>query len=228
MNTADVIDTVYYGEEQDFDGSYNPTNREPMWTTKFKTNNTPLGSVMKTLNKLRSYAIGDGARYEQSGSGNYVSFLSYPVFNSTHVVAFRKGYAGNQVVYVVSNLGSQPGNNPEASFTLNSTGTGFHPRQNLTEILSCESFLADSDSGDIDVNLHDGGPRVYYPTDSLGDSGICGNGLSTENPATPTTSASGTAKPASPTKTGSGSTLHALSGGMHLVSVLASWFLMFS
>ena len=203
-----TIHIVYYGEEQEFTGAYNPVNREPMWPTQYKNNTTPLPSLIRSLNKLRSYAIGDGKKYsdEQSGGNDYLSYLSYPVFNSSHVVAFRKGYTGNQVIFVLSNLGSHPGRSPEKSFTLSSTGSGFHPRQNITEIISCKSLLAESDSGDVDVDLDDGQPRVYYPTDSLNNSGICGHVSSSSDSSGSlgggtTTSTTGSGYP-KPTKSG--------------------------
>jgi alpha-amylase len=57
--------------------------------------------------------------------------------------------------------------------TLTSLATGFHPRQNITEILSCQ-FTQLDDTGDLEINLHDGDPRIYYPTDSLHGSDLCG------------------------------------------------------
>lgn len=199
-----------------------------MWPSKYKTN-TPLPSLVKTLNQVRSHAIGDGSKHQPSGSADYASFVSYPVYNSTHVVAFRKGATGNQVIYVVSNLGSNPpSNDPEISVTLKSSGTGFQPGQNITEVLSCKSFLATAHSGDVEVDLSDGSPRIFYPTDSLQNSGLCINGLSSTSTSptgsTPTTPATGTEKP---TPTGNaGSVLGTTT--VPLITIVSSLYLMFS
>ncbi|TQB73364.1 hypothetical protein MPDQ_005949 [Monascus purpureus] len=174
---GDGIPVLYYGEEQHFDGAYNPVNREPLWSTGYDNTSTPLPALVQSLNRIRSYAIQDGQQYTEdaSGSREYATFVSYPIYNTSHVVALRKGYAGNQVVAVLSNLGSNPSSDSsETSLVLSTNGTGFHPGQNVTEILSCESVLTDSSSGDLRVSLSDGGPRVFYPSKSLNNSGICG------------------------------------------------------
>lgn len=75
---------------------------------------------------------------------------------------------------VLSNLGSHPNNSAAAQVTLKSDGTGFSPGQNVTEVLSCKTVVTDA-SGNLNVVLNDGGPRVYYPTSSLNVSGICGH-----------------------------------------------------
>ncbi|KAI2952631.1 CAZyme family GH13 [Aspergillus niger] len=186
---TDGIPILYYGEEQHLTGSYNPVNREALWLTNYSMRSTSLPTLVQSLNRLRSYASGDGEQYtqkSQSGS-DYLSYLSAPIYNSTHILATRKGFAGNQVVSVVSNLGAKPATKATTKITLGSDETGFQSKQNVTEILSCKTFVTDS-SGNLAVDLSsDGGPRVYYPTDSLKDStDICGDKT---KPATPSSSA---------------------------------------
>lgn len=156
---------------------------------------TSLPTLVQSLNRLRSYASGDGEQYtqkSQSGS-DYLSYLSAPIYNSTHILATRKGFAGNQVVSVVSNLGAKPASKATTKITLGSDETGFQPKQNVTEILSCKTYVTDS-SGNLAVDLSsDGGPRVYYPTDSLKDStDICGDQTKS---ATPSSSAASSVSP---------------------------------
>lgn len=172
---------VYYGEEQHFNGSFNPVNREALWVTNYNEA-TPLADLIRSLNRLRSHAASNGTRYTERQSNNnnndnnndYLTYPSSVVYNTTHTLALRKGYPGNQVITVLSNLGSYPNNNPEKTLTLPARETGFHPRQNITEIISCRSVLTDSALGDLSLSLDDGGPRVYYPTNSLASSGLCG------------------------------------------------------
>ncbi|PWY83590.1 alpha-amylase [Aspergillus heteromorphus CBS 117.55] len=175
---ADGIPILYYGEEQHLTGAFNPVNREALWLTNYSMSSTSLPSLVQSLNRMRTYASGAGQNYtlsSQSGT-NYLSYVSLPIFNSTNILAMRKGYAGNQVVSVVSNLGAKPATQATTKITLDASGTGFQSRQNVTEILSCTTFVTDG-SGNLPVDLSsDGGPRVFYPTDSLNRSTeICGN-----------------------------------------------------
>ncbi|KAJ5724845.1 hypothetical protein N7493_006573 [Penicillium malachiteum] len=175
---TDGIPILYYGEEQHLSGGYNPVNREALWLTKYSMKSTSLPVLVQSLNRIRSYASGDGKNYTvapKSGT-DYLSYLSFPIYNTTNILAMRKGFTGNQVVSVVSNLGVKPASNATTRFTLGSDGTGFSSGQNVTEVLSCKTFIVDS-SGDLSVDLSsDGGPRVFYPTESLNRSTIiCGN-----------------------------------------------------
>ncbi|KAL1968941.1 hypothetical protein VTN77DRAFT_775 [Rasamsonia byssochlamydoides] len=180
--------TVYYGQELHLQGPYNPLNRGALWLTGYANDTTSLPSLVQSLNRLRAHAAGNGTRFTESSSSpqqhDYLTYVSYPIHNTSHTVAFRKGYPGNQVITVLSNLGSRPSSNdPETSFTLPAAGTGFHPHQNVTEILSCRSVLTDG-AGNLNVNLaDDGGPRVYYPTNSLNGSVLCGHELKAKSSA---------------------------------------------
>lgn len=161
--------TVYYGEEQHLAGGFNPVNREALWLTKYSMNSTSLPSLVQSLNRIRSYGSGDGGEpmVAPKSRSDYLSYLSLPIYNSTNILAMRKGYTGNQVVSVVSNLGAKPATKATTKITLGSDSTGFSAGQNVTELLSCKTFVTDR-SGNLNVDLSsDGGPRVYYPTESL-------------------------------------------------------------
>jgi alpha-amylase len=178
-------------------------------------NSTSLPSLVQSLNRIRSYASGDGEKSmatPKSGS-NYLSSLSLPIYNSTNILAMRKGLTGNQVVSVVSNLGAKPATKATTHIRLGSDGTGFSSGQNVTELLSCKTFVTDS-GGSLNVDLSsDGGPRVYYPTENLNRStNICGDHTQTLT----TSSASPT------TSTGAGISLFGLSWGMRTLIVTAA------
>ena len=51
---------------------------------------------------------------------------------------------------------------------------GYASDTQLTEILTCAMVTADS-NGNIEVPMARGLPRVYYPTDGLSGSGLCGS-----------------------------------------------------
>ncbi|OQD86152.1 hypothetical protein PENANT_c008G04192 [Penicillium antarcticum] len=212
---TDGIPILYYGEEQHLSGGFNPVNREALWLTKYSMNSTSLPLLVQSLNRIRSYASGDGEKsmvVPKTGS-DYLSYLSLPIYKSTNILAMRKGLTGNQVVSVVSNLGAKPATKATTQITLGSDGTGFSSGQNVTEIFSCKTFVTDS-SGNIYVDLSsDGGPRVYYPTESLNRStNICGNHTQTS-----------TASSASPnTSTGAGIPLFGLSWEKRTLIVTAA------
>ncbi|OQD67747.1 hypothetical protein PENPOL_c003G06598 [Penicillium polonicum] len=212
---ADGIPILYYGEEQHLSGAFNPVNREALWLTKYSMNSTSLPLLVQSLNRIRSYASGDGEKSTltpKSGS-DYLSYLSLPIYNSTNILAIRKGFTGNQVVSVVSNLGAKPATKATTKITLGSDGTGFSSGQNVTEILSCKTFVTDS-SGNLSVDLSsDGGPRVYYPTESLNRStSICPNHTQTS-----------TASSASPkASTGAGISVFGLSWEMRTLILTAA------
>lgn len=151
-------------------------------------NATSLPSLVKSLNHIRTYASGDGKNStETPKSGtDYLSYLTNPIYNSSNILALRKGYTGNQIVSVVSNLGAKPATKAITKITLGSDGTGFSAGQNITELLSCKTVVADS-SGNLHVDLSsDGGPRVYYPTESLNRSTtLCGNHTQTSSASSP-------------------------------------------
>ncbi|RAH81948.1 alpha-amylase [Aspergillus japonicus CBS 114.51] len=218
---ADGIPILYYGEEQHLSGAFNPVNREALWRTNYSMDSTSLPSLVQSLNRIRSYASGDGKQYtlKSQAGRDYLSYLSLPIYNSTNILAIRKGFAGNQVVSVVSNLGAKPATKATTKFTLGADGTGFQSRQNVTEILSCKTFVTDA-SGNLTVDLSsDGGPRVYYPTDSLKNStNICKDDDSSTG--TPSSSAASSASP-SPS-TGAQSSLFGLSREIRTVLVTAA------
>lgn len=167
---------VYYGQEQHLSGASNPLNREALWLTGYRNQSTSLPSLIQSLNRLRSHAAGNGSRFTDASEPHrdYLTYITLPIHDSDHVLALRKGFAGNQVVSVLSNLGSHPSGDAETSVVLPAEGTGFRPEQNVTEILSCRTLVTDR-SGNLRASLEDGGPRVYYPTESLNMSGLCGH-----------------------------------------------------
>ncbi|OXV11997.1 hypothetical protein Egran_00242 [Elaphomyces granulatus] len=166
---------IYNGQEQHYSGAFNPVNREAVWLSSYNEN-APLYKVIQSLNQIRSHAAGNGSQFTESSepSQDYIEYLSYPFITQTHILALRKGFKGNQVIMVLSNLGSNPASSEDTNAALPASQTGFHPSQNVTEILSCKTVTTDS-SGQLNISLNDGGPRVYYPTLSLNQSGLCGH-----------------------------------------------------
>lgn len=80
----------------------------------------------------------------------------------------RKGFAGKQIVTVLTNSGSGAG-----SSTLSLPNTGYANGANLVEILTCADVTVDG-NGNVPVPMNGGLPRVLYPKGELSGSGVCG------------------------------------------------------
>lgn len=175
---ADGIPKMYYGQEQHLTGNYSPYNRQEIWTTGYDTT-VPLYTLTATLNKIRNHAI--------SLSSNYVTNSSSILYTDGSVYSARKGVEGSQIVAVLSNQGTSGG-----SYTLDVPGAATKGTS-MTEILGCTTATAGT-NGTITVKMDAGLPKVWFPTDSLKGSGLCGTESSTSSSATGTaTSSSSTA-----------------------------------
>lgn len=93
---------------------------------------------------------------------------NYPIYQDSTTIAMRKGFDGNQVVAVLSNLGA--GGN---SYTFSLGNTGYTSGEQVVEMYSCQVFTIDS-NGNLAVQMGGGLPKVFYPRGQLSNSGICG------------------------------------------------------
>ena len=174
---TDGIPIIYAGQEQHYAGGNDPSNREATWLSGYNTQ-APLYTHVAQLNQIRARAIAQDA--------TYLTYQSYPIYTDTSTIAMRKGFDGNQIVSVLSNLGSGG-----ANYTLQLTGSGFAAGSTVVEILSCTDITVDG-SGTVPVDMSGGAPRVshrhltftvpsssfwqiLYPQAQLSGSGICGN-----------------------------------------------------
>ncbi|KAL2158581.1 hypothetical protein VTH06DRAFT_4348 [Thermothelomyces fergusii] len=155
----DGIPILYQGQEQYYDGSRTPSNREALWTSGYSASSEFYQWITK-LNRIRALAIAQDEDYVTSK----ITF----VYSDSHTVATRKGNAGHQIVSIFTNMGASS----SASVTLPSSATGFDANQQLLDVLSCTLFTTDS-SGGLTVTLVDGLPRVLYPTSRLAGSSLC-------------------------------------------------------
>lgn len=156
----DGIPIIYEGQEQHYSGGSTPDNREAVWLSGYDTSAT-LYSWITNLNAIRSWAI--------SEDSTYLTYLAWPIYSDSHTIGMRKGNTGKQIVGVYSNVGASG----STTVALEASSTGFTANQALTDVMSCDSFTADS-SGDLSVTISSGLPRILYPTSALSGSSICG------------------------------------------------------
>jgi alpha-amylase len=155
----DGIPIIYAGQEQHYNGVNDPYNREATWLSAYPTS-APLYRLIASLNQVRNRAL--------YMSANYLTYMSYPIYSDASTIALRKGYSGNQVVTVLSNLGASG-----TSYTLTVGNTGYTAGQVVMEMLSCKTATANAD-GSIPVTMGGGQPKVFYPVTQIKGSGMCG------------------------------------------------------
>jgi alpha-amylase len=156
----DGVPMIYQGQEQHLNGAFPPNNREALWLTNYNTN-APLYQLMAKLNKIRRQA----GRVDP----NYFNVFSYPIFTGKSEVAIRKGNEGRQTILVLSTNGETGG---QYSLVLPVT---YQPGTVVTEIMTCVNYTI-NESGQLNLLMDKGQPRVLFPANQMGDSGLCGVG----------------------------------------------------
>ncbi|KAK0656422.1 glycoside hydrolase superfamily [Cercophora newfieldiana] len=183
----DGIPIVYQGQEQGFRGAGVPLNREALWLSGYDTS-TELYAWIARLNRVRSWVIAQDERY--------LTYRAHVVFSDANRIVLRKGYDGNQVVSVYTNLGET---GSAGAVTLAREASGFGAGQGVVDVMSCEEFTVGAD-GSLGVAIVRGLPRVLYPAARLAGSGIC-PGVGGDPVTSTLTSTSSTSSTPTPTPT---------------------------
>jgi len=172
---TDGIPIVYYGQEQGFNGSHNPDNREALWPSAYNTNK-PLVTHITKLNAARK------AAYAYSQDFHHVQMKI--VGQSNNSLAISKP----PMLALLSNAGNT------STPSWNISDAGYDANQQLVDVLSCNSVQADG-SGAVTVTSTNGDPVVLLPNSMLVGSGLCGNsvGLKVTNPGSSRSTHSATA-----------------------------------
>ncbi|KAH0562159.1 hypothetical protein GP486_003145 [Trichoglossum hirsutum] len=170
---------VYQGQEQHFRGSSDPSNREPLWPTEYRTT-TPLYQHISILNRLRRHAI-----LSQPSPGIHARTRSIMLYADRTTLVVRKA----DLVAVYSNRGEGSGRR----FVSRIAGVAA-PGSTLVDVLRCGveivdaggafSLVVDSGLPKVSQKLQPPGFRVltptlrhaqaFYPAFRLQGSGICG------------------------------------------------------
>ncbi|KAH9997556.1 glycoside hydrolase family 13 protein [Russula vinacea] len=147
-----IIPINYYGQEQYVDGSGDPYNRGPLWTTGYQK--TAAYNLTATLNKLRNYLV---------NNTDWAQSRTQVLHVTSQGLAIMKG----NVVTIVTNIGSPPQNTSMYAYT---------PWPNSfssNDILSCKQWAVGS-NGSVEVEYSKGGtPVILVPDEILDASGLC-------------------------------------------------------
>lgn len=147
---ADGIPIIYEGQEQQFSGGNDPYNREAVWLSGYNTA-APLYQFIASINQLRNHAIYAGS--------SYLTYKAYPIYSDSSTIVMRKGFNGNQIIGVFSNLGASG-----RFYSLTVANTGFAAGERVIEILSCVPVTADG-NGNVAVQMGQGLPKVCSPSE---------------------------------------------------------------
>lgn len=154
----DGIPIVYAGQEQHYAGGEDPHNREATWLSGFNTQ-SELYQLTAKANQVRNQAV--------FLHQNYLAYNVHALWNDTNTVVLRKGHAPNQVVSVVTNLGSEA---QVKAITVENTG--WSAGIDVVDVLTCETKTVGK-NGELSVEIVGGLPRAYFAVESVGKSGIC-------------------------------------------------------
>lgn len=155
----DGVPIIYEGQEQHYSGAADPYNREAVWLSGYNTQ-APLYTHVANTNQIRNHAMYVDA--------DWLTYNNRVIYSDKSNVAMRKGFSGYQTITVLTNSGAS-----SSDYTLTVTNTGFNNGTEVVDVLSCDT-LTTGDSGNLSVPMTGGLPRIYYPTELLDCSGICG------------------------------------------------------
>ncbi|KAF9001959.1 glycoside hydrolase family 13 protein [Cyathus striatus] len=155
----DGIPIVYYGQEQYFNGSGDPYNREPLWTSGYEK--TYAYDLITTLNQLRNFLV---------NTTDWLKSETRILTSSPYGLGVMKG----SVVSIVTNIGSPPQNGTQVA-----VATPYDASTATTNILTCQQWAVGA-NGMVEAQYTKGGvPVILVPSDHLAGSGLCGTALST-------------------------------------------------
>ncbi|KAL4935157.1 hypothetical protein BDV06DRAFT_229085 [Aspergillus oleicola] len=155
----DGIAIIYQGQEQHFSGDRDPYNREALWPSSYNTS-SPLYKTISTLNAIRKHAIRLDPTY-------YPNYNTWPIYRGWSEMAFRKGNEGRQIIMVLSTQGSSGG-----AYSIRMENA-FQASITVRDVLSCRTWTV-NDAGELWLDMDKGEPRVLFPEDNMGGSGLCG------------------------------------------------------
>jgi alpha-amylase len=129
--TEDGIPCVYYGTEQEFDGGNDPTNRERLWDTGFRTDGATFKWIQKLIRIRKAYAP---LRYGTI----VVRWSTNDVANEedANTFAFERTFANHTILVALNVSDTTAAETSTASMGGTAMTTSFAPGQVLVDILA--------------------------------------------------------------------------------------------
>lgn len=148
---------VYQGQEQHFNGSETPHNREPLWQSGYDKT-APLYVHTANMLKLRKNAM--------KLSPDYLESYSETIRVDQNHLCLKKGPSGSQIVFCITNK-SSAGNAYDDTLS-----EAFGANDKVVEVVSCKTVTADA-TGSIPLFMDKGEPKVYVLESALEGTGLC-------------------------------------------------------
>lgn len=149
---------IYQGQEQGFSGGKVSDNREALWTSKYNTN-AELYKFVTLMNRIRRQAI--------DADPSYLTYQSAVIYSDDSNIVLRKGEEDHQIVTVLSNSGQDQG-----VYNL-MLPTAYGSGEVVTDVVSCQNYTV-TETGQLNVDMHQGVPHVFFPTNKMNGSELCG------------------------------------------------------
>jgi alpha-amylase len=175
----DGIPIIYQGQEQHFSGQNDPFNRERLWTSAYNEE-SELYRWIAQLNAVRALALDTDPTFVTSqadtvwppqapaaasnSTDNNSSTSSPSTTLTNHHIAVKKG----ALITVFTNVGV---GGDKLDVVLPRSATKYKPFGVYVDLLSCESFIADS-HGALSFEMW-WMPRTFYPALDALASGMC-------------------------------------------------------
>jgi alpha-amylase len=152
---------MYQGQEQHFQGNYGDSNsnREAVWLSGYNTD-AELYKLVGKLNRIRKHAY--------NLDNNYLDIETYPVYQGSSELAFRKGVEGRQTIMLLSTQGTNQKNPYDLHLPVS-----FNPGVVVMDVLNCVNYTVDA-AGELVVPMDKGEPHVFFPANLMTGSGLCG------------------------------------------------------
>jgi alpha-amylase len=156
--TTDGIPCIYYGTEQDFSGGPDPSNREDMWGSEFKTT----GQTFKHIQKLIKIRKEQPALRRGDLKFLLVSSESTEGQTTTPqagIVAFSRTYKSSQVLVV---LNTHSEKTSRTTFESSGMTTGLPPGTALIDLMSQAAYSVDT-QGKLDLEVPANQAMILVP-----------------------------------------------------------------
>jgi glycosidase len=157
--TEDGIPCIYYGTEQELYGGNDPTNRERLWDTGFRTDGATFGVIQKLIKIRKAYAPLRRGQMTIKYSTTHTAMEE-----DAGMVAFERADGTHKLLVVLNTSDAKQSETSQAQMGGADMLTSFAPGDKLVDILSSssESFTVGI-QGALVVPVAARGARILVP-----------------------------------------------------------------
>lgn len=155
----DGFPVVYYGTEQHFSGVAEPSNRQNLWSSEFRTD-AELYHWIRKLNRIRTLIMAADPAYISYQADAISIVSSSSSNNNTNMTAPVKtmGVKKSDLVSVLTNVGL---GGARSNITLDASATLYIADTEYVDLISCKRFKTSS-NGQLSFEMAEL-PRIFFP-----------------------------------------------------------------